>query len=51
MDYHCRVSFFEKILNESQNASTKEGGGGVSTEIFSHTKKESIEAVSLLSVS
>lgn len=27
MDYHCRVSFFEKILNESQNASTKRGGG------------------------
>lgn len=48
MDCHSRVSFFEKILNESQNASTK---GWAALKFLVMIKKKSIEAISLLSVS
>lgn len=44
-EYH----FLRKYLMNHRMHQRK--GGGVSTEIFSHTKKESIEAVSLPSVS
>lgn len=48
MDNHSRVTFFEKILNESQNASTK---GWAALKFLVMLKRKSIEAVSLPSVS